>query len=84
MRLTINGIEVEIDGWFYKGFISKDREEPDEEPQYIIDGYKIIGDYDGITDKEFQEMDYEEQLSFLGVEDDELTNICTSEYIENF
>jgi len=74
MRVELNGKKLDIDGWYYTGFVSRDRLEPDEPEEFIIDHITLLEAFDGVDDDVYQEMDYDQQLEFLGVTDEELSN----------
>jgi hypothetical protein len=82
MRVEINGKKLEIDGWFYMGYISSDRTEPDEAEEYVIDEITLLEDFDGVTNEMFQEMTDDEQLEFIGMMSEEFKNYCSNYYLE--
>jgi len=82
MRVEINGKKLEIDGWFYAGFISRDRLEPDEPEEYVIDNITLLETFDDVTPDIFQEMTYDEQYEFIGMMSEEFSNYVLNWYLE--
>jgi hypothetical protein len=81
MRVQINGKKLEIDGWYYAGFKSRDRLEPDEPEEFIIDHITLLEAFDEVDDDIYQDMDYDLQLEFLGVTDEELSSYVLNYYL---
>ena len=48
MRVEINGKKLDIDGWFYVGYASHDRTEPDEPAEYVIDNITLLEAFDDV------------------------------------
>lgn len=80
MRLDIKGKKVSVDGYYYKGFVSRDWREMDEPEEFIIDDLELLEDFDGTNNDDFQQMTWDEQLEFLGIESGELANLCLEVY----
>ena len=74
MRVEINGKKLDIDGWYYVGYRSSDRTEPDEPAEYVIDGITLLEAFDDVTPDIFQEMTDDEQYEFIGMMREEFSN----------
>jgi len=77
INLTINGKHIGIIGEYYGGYISRDREQPNEPAEYIIQYIKLIDDYDEITADYFNNsLEFDEQLAFLDTDEYQLGELC--------
>lgn len=81
MRVEINGKKLDIDGWFYVGYTSHDRTEPDEPAEYVIDNITLLEAFDDVTPDIFQEMTDDEQFEFIGMMSDEFSNYILNWYL---
>jgi hypothetical protein len=74
MRVEINGKKLDIDGWYYVGYTSSDRTEPNEPEEYVIDNVTLLEAFDDVTPDIFQEMTDDEQYEFIGMMREEFSN----------
>ena len=81
MRVEVNGIKLDIDGWFYAGYISSDRTEPDEPAEFVIDNVTLLEAFDDVTPEGFQEMTEDEQFEFIGMMSEEFSNYVLNWYL---
>jgi hypothetical protein len=81
MRVEINGKKLDIDGWFYVGYTSHDRTEPDEPAEYVIDNITLLEAFDDVTPNIFQEMTDDEQFEFIGMMSEEFSNYILNWYL---
>jgi hypothetical protein len=81
MRVEINGKKLDIDGWFYEGYTSHDRTDPDEPAEYVIDNITLLEAFDDVTPNIFQEMTDDEQFEFIGMMSEEFSNYILNWYL---
>ena len=83
MNITVNGKYIEVEGEYYVGFISRDRLEPNEPEEYVINGIRLLEDYDEMTADYFNNsLEHHEQLAFLGANEYEIGDMCLKLYEE--
>ena len=76
MTITINGKHIEVEGEYYAGYTSRNREEPNEPTEYMIHGLRLVEDFDEMTTDYFNSLEHDQQLEFLGSDEWEIGNIC--------
>jgi hypothetical protein len=77
MNITVNGKHIQVEGEYYAGFISRDRLEPNEPEEYVINNIRLLEDFDEMTADYFNNsLEYDDQINFLGVDEYEISNIC--------
>jgi len=77
MTITINGKHIEVEGEYYAGYTSRNREEPNEPAEYMIYGIRLVEDFDEMTTDYFNNsLEHEQQLEFLGSDEYEIGELC--------
>ena len=78
LKLTVNGIDIKVNGEYYAGF-SGNRYEPAEPEEFYITTIELQNDHD-ITADDFAVLDLDDQLDYLNVDYNEFENLVLESY----